>query len=152
MQQQTVLLASLAAAFTVLSGTALGQTQADIAAQQLQRQQQREKAQSDKAEEQRPDVRLPRAASTGQTSYPADETPCFPIRHIELGGDDAAQFAWALRAADDAIGLCLGSGGINAVLAKVQNALVAPHDLTSGRLALVLNIVAENLAEGKNDI
>lgn len=149
MQSPTVLLASLAAAFSIFSVSAQAQSQADLAAQQLQRQQQREKAQNDKAEEQRPDVRLPRAQSTDSTAYPLNEKPCFPIRHIELGGDNAAQFAWALKAADDAIGVCLGSGGINAVLARVQNALVsagyvttrvlaAPQDLSAGHLALVL--------------
>lgn len=148
MQYTIVLLASLAAAFSVLT-PAHAQTQAEIAAQQLQRQQQREKAQSDKAEEQRPDVRLQRDAALVAESYPTDEKPCFAIRHLDLTGDSATAFAWALKAADDAIGRCLGSGGINTVLAKVQNALVgagyvttrvlaAPQDLTTGRLALLL--------------
>ncbi|MYM73621.1 hypothetical protein GTP56_15625 [Duganella sp. FT134W] len=51
MQQSIVLLASLAAAFSIIGTSAQAQNQAEIAAQQLQRQQQREKAQSDKAEE-----------------------------------------------------------------------------------------------------
>jgi hemolysin activation/secretion protein len=149
MQLQFAPLACLAVASFLFNSPALAQNQADIAAQQLQRQQQRDKAQSDKAEEQRPDVRLSRASGPVAGAYPADEQPCFPIRNILLNGDNAAQFAWALKAADGAIGLCLGSAGINTVLAKVQDALVAagyvttrvlaaPQDLTTGQLALLL--------------
>lgn len=149
MQFPTVLLASLAAALSVVITPAQAQNQAEITAQQLQRQQQREKAQNDKAEEQRPDVRLPRDSAATADAWPADEKPCFPIRHLALTGDSAAAFAWALKAADDAVGRCLGTGGINTVLARVQNALVgagyvtsrvlaAPQDLTTGRLTLLL--------------
>ena len=149
MQQQFRLLSRVILLSSVVTGSAQGQNQAEIAAQQLLRQQQREKAQSDQAEEQRPDVRLPRTPVRTAAGYPADETPCFPIRQIGLKGEDAARFAWALKAADDAIGLCLGSAGVNTVLGKVQNALVgagfvtsrvlaAPQDLLSGRLELVL--------------
>lgn len=124
-----------------------GQTPAEIAAQQIQRQQQREQAQQ--AEEQRPSVRLPREPVKAADAFPLSETPCFPIRHIALQGDQAAQFSWALGAADGAVGLCLGSAGVNAVLAKVQNALIAagyvttrvlaaPQDLRGGELRLVL--------------
>ena len=127
--------------------TAQGQTQAEIAAQQILRQQQREQAQQ--ADERPPSVRLPREPVKAGDAYPVDETPCFPIRHIALEGDQAARFAWALRAADGAVGLCLGSTGVNTVLAKVQNALIAagyvttrvlaaPQDLRAGALRLVL--------------
>ncbi|WP_229215786.1 ShlB/FhaC/HecB family hemolysin secretion/activation protein [Duganella sp. CY15W] len=149
MQHHTRLLAMWAAAFSVVSTTAQAQTQSEFATQQLQRQQQRDKAQSDKAEDQRPDVRLPREQGPQAGAYPADEKPCFPIRRIDLQGDSAAQFSWALNVAHDAIGMCLGSGGINTVLARMQNALVgagyvttrvlaAPQDLTTGQLTLTL--------------
>lgn len=149
MQRQSKLLRGVLALCGLTCNTAWAQASGDIAAQQLQRQQQRERAQNEQSEEQRPDVRLPRAPLPAAATYPLNETPCFPIRRIDLKGEGAAQFAWALKAADDAIGLCLGSGGINAILGKVQNALVgagyvttrvlaAPQDLLTGRLELVV--------------
>jgi hemolysin activation/secretion protein len=120
-----------------------------IAAQELQRQQQREREQNEQVEKQQPDVRLPRAARGGAQAYPANESPCFPIHSIELGGDSAVRFAWALEAVDDARGRCLGTGGVNVVIARVQDVLIgagfvttrvvaAPQDLRGGTLALVL--------------
>ena len=134
---------------TIVSLPAQGQAISEIAAQQLQRQQQRERAQQDQDNENRPDVRLPRAGLPVASAYPKDESPCFAIQRIELRGESAARFAWALDAARDASGLCLGSGGINTVLAKVQNALIAagyvttrvlaaPQDLRRGVLELTL--------------
>lgn len=135
--------------YGLVNQAAQGQSQAEIAAQQIQRQQQRERAQNEQAEEQRPAVRLPRAPLNSAAVYPSNETPCFAIRHIALQGEQAAQFAWALGAVADAAGLCLGSGGVNAVIGKVQNALIAagyvttrvlaaPQDLRAGELQLVL--------------
>lgn len=82
-------------------------------------------------------MRLPRAAAPVAGVYPADEQPCFPIRHIVLNGDSATQFAWALKAADGANGLWLGSAGINTVLARVQDALVAAGYVTTRVLAVI---------------
>jgi len=124
------------------------QTTAEIAAQQLQLQQQRERAQDTQAASNAPDVRLPRVAASGLV-YPQREAPCFPIQQITLEGADAAQFQWALEAAADARGRCLGTAGVNVVLSRVQNALIsagfvtsrvvaAPQDLRAGTLALVL--------------
>ena len=48
----------------------------------------------------RPDSRLP--------GYPASEQPCFTINQIALTGDEASRFQWALDAAADATGRCLG--------------------------------------------
>lgn len=131
-----------------VGGPAFAQVSADIDTQQQQRQQQRERAQAAQLGDSQPDVRLP-TARTPVPTYPANEKPCFPISHIELKGDSAARFAWALDAARDALGMCLGSGGINAVIAKVQNKLIdsgyvttrvvaAPQDMRSGTLALTL--------------
>ena len=149
MQQPSRLLSSLILLSGFAGAAAHAQNQAEIAAQQLLRQQQRDRAQSEQAEESRPEVRLPRTPVQTGAGYSLGETPCFPIRDIALTGEGAAQFAWALGAVDDAIGLCLGSAGINTVLGKVQNALVgagyvtsrvlaAPQDLLSGRLELAL--------------
>ena len=105
-----------------------------------------------------PDVRLDRLQSlTDQGLLPLDESPCFKIERIVLGGDAAEQFQWARAAAnraagghdDTAIGRCLGSGGIDRVMRRVQNAIVArgyvtarilaePQDLRAGTLSLTL--------------
>lgn len=131
-------------------GAVTAQTIPDLATPQLQLQQQRERAQAEQAAASQPDVRLARdGAATAGLVYPEREAPCFPIREIKLDGDDAARFAWALAAADDARGRCLGGAGINVVLARVQNALIAkgyvttrvvaaPQDLLGGALTLVL--------------
>ncbi len=106
----------------------------------------------------RPDVRLPRPVlpmDVGQ--LPPDELPCFLIRHIELVGEEAQRFIKDLAAAhrapdgaaDVATGRCLGARGVNAVMARVQNAIVArgfvttrvlaaPQDLKNGTLQLTV--------------
>ncbi len=128
---------------------ARAQSVPDLATPQLQLQQQRERAQAEQAAADQPDVRLPRPATAPSLAYPERETPCFPIDQIKLDGDEAARFAPALAAADDARGRCLGSAGVNVVLARVQNALIAqgyvttrvvaaPQDLLGGILNLVL--------------
>ena len=128
---------------------ARAQTVPDLATPQLRLEQQRERAQAEQAAADEPDVRLPRPAAVPSLAYPARETPCFPIDQIKLEGDQAARFASALAAADDMRGRCLGGTGINVVLARVQNALIAqgyvttrvvaaPQDLLGGILTLVL--------------
>ena len=102
--------------------------------------------------EKSPDVRLPREAVSTEAPFPADESPCFPIREITLKSP-AETFDWALLAAElpgeDVGGRCLGSQGINIVMARIQNAIVArgfvttrvlaePQDLRSGRLVLTV--------------
>ncbi|MDP2027315.1 POTRA domain-containing protein [Sulfuriferula sp.] len=121
--------------------------------QEQLRQQARQRAQREQLQR-TPDVRLESPVSdAAQRRLPTSETPCFPIRHIVLKGDSAAQFEWALAAAnppdDPAVGRCLGVNGINLVLKRIQNALIAQgfvttrvlaeaQDLTPGTLALTL--------------
>lgn len=124
---------------------AYAQSASEFSAQQLQRQQQREQVQNQQAEEQRPDVRLPRAPAYTAASYPDKEQPCFPIRDIEFTGPDAATFAWALKAADDAKGRCLGAGGVNAVLGRVQNALIEAGFVTTRVLAASQDLLGGTL-------
>ncbi|WP_092949747.1 ShlB/FhaC/HecB family hemolysin secretion/activation protein [Roseateles sp. YR242] len=122
------------------------------AAQELLRQQERER-QLRQQQETQPDVRLERAAAEDETRLPVDESPCFRIDRITLTGVAAEQFQWALKAAspkgDQATGRCLGAAGINMVMKRVQNAIVArgyvttrvlasPQDLRQGTLALTL--------------
>ena len=69
---------------------------------------------------------------------PEAEYPCFSIRSISLE-DCTGVFAWALPAAnpaeDPAVGRCLGAAGINMLMSRVQNAVMArgyrdsPYDL-----------------------
>lgn len=120
--------------------------------EELLRQQQRDRA-LEQRQQATPDVRLERARSEPDERLPADEKPCFTIRHIELTGDAAERFQWALAAADQADdqarGRCLGTTGINHVMKRIQNAIVergyvttrilaGSQDLTSGKLTLTL--------------
>jgi hemolysin activation/secretion protein len=116
--------------------------------QELQREQQRERQRTEQAEK-RPDVRLDAAPATTAADYPATESPCSPITKVVLQGASAAQYSWALAQADSALGRCLGSTGVNVLVGRVQNAIVAaggvttrvvvpPQDLKSGTLALVV--------------
>jgi len=121
-------------------------------AQELLRQQERERILRER-QEATPDVRLRPAQAPALDRLPQDETPCVPINALRLEGEDAQRFLWALRAADPghdpATGRCLGTTGINLVMARVQNAIIArgfvttrvlaaPQDLTTGTLTLTL--------------
>lgn len=125
----------------------------DNAAQELLRQQERERALREQLEAP-PDERLPRPAPALPGRLPQHEQPCFPIAQIRLDGEEAERFRWALRegdpADDRATGRCLGSAGINVVMTRIQNAIIArgfvttrvlarPQDLKTG--ALVLTVV-----------
>ncbi|ESS50402.1 activation/secretion protein [Ralstonia solanacearum SD54] len=125
---------------------------AEDATQELLRQQERERALRQR-QESKPDVRLERGVAAETGRLPADESPCFRIDRITLTGDAAERFQWALPAADPsddpATGRCLGTAGINLVMKRVQNAIVArgyvttrvlaaPQDLKQGTLALTL--------------
>jgi len=122
-------------------------------ADELIRQQQRERAQQER-QDKGVDVRLePWPADDEERRLARDETPCFTIDHLLLVGDFAERFQWALHSADGGddslIGHCLGSRGINQLMKRVQNAIIArgytttrvlaePQDLKSGTLALTL--------------
>lgn len=113
-----------------------------VAGQEWQRQQQRERALRDQ-KERSPDVRLPAEASGADAPgdaaqrLPHDETPCFAIERIVIDG--GADFAWAIAAVDrDGLGRpdaasdrCLGSIGVNRVMRRVQNAIIARGYITT---------------------
>lgn len=118
-----------------------------IDAREQQRQQERERALQSQNNPQS-DVRLARP-ELERTQYPADEPPCFTINRIALVGESAGRFQWALKAAADAKGRCLGGQGIVLVINQVQNAILAKgwvttrvmaqeQDLTTGVLTLTL--------------
>lgn len=106
-------------------------------AQELQRQMARERALREQ-QETAPDVRLPAPAAADPGRLPEDEAPCFPIREIVLKSD-VPEFARARAAADPeddpASGRCLGSAGINLVMKRVQDAIVARGYVTTRVLA-----------------
>jgi len=120
---------------------------------ELQRQQQREREMR-KELEPREDVRLPREGISVDTQdIPEGEKPCFVINTIRLAGESAERFQFALQDAthgdDPALGRCLGVLGINAVIARVQHAIIAKgfvttrvlagsQDLSAGELVLTL--------------
>lgn len=122
-------------------------------APQLLLQQERDRALREQLE-QRPDVRLeaPTAPTDGNRLVKG-QAPCFPIRQIQLNGEAAEQFQWALRKADPkddpATGQCLGAQGINLTMKRIQNAIIErgfvttrvlapPQDLRSGVLQLTV--------------
>lgn len=121
--------------------------------EELLRQQERERVLREQLES-RPDVRLQATpVDEGVERLPAKESPCFAINDIRLIGEASEQFQWALRAAnpkdDPAIGRCLGGGGINLTMKRMQNAIIEAgyvttrvlaeaQDLNSGVLVLTL--------------
>lgn len=119
--------------------------------QELLRQQARERELREQ-QERAPDVRLA-SPTAAMDALPAEDSPCFRIESIRLDGEDAQAFRWALDAADPkrdpATGRCLGTQGINEVMKRVQNAIIAkgyvttrvlaaPQDLTAGMLTLTV--------------
>lgn len=115
--------------------------------QRLLRQQQELKPDAREAGEQ-----LKSAVPVATDVIPENETPCFTISKIELLGDSADKFKFALNQVlndKPILGRCFGTVGINAVMARVQNAIIAkgfvttrvlaaPQDLKSGVLQLTI--------------
>src|SRR5450830_1047839 len=120
---------------------------------EYQRQQERERALR-RQQEPPTDARMPAAQKEGSEAViPEHETPCFPIAQIVLDGQQADQFKEVLsvvtQGPEAVLGRCLGVSGIKAVLARVQNILIArgyvttrvlaaPQNLSSGVLQLTL--------------
>lgn len=91
---------------------------------------------------------------THSETIAAQESPCFTISQIKLVGDDAAHFEFArnqvlANTTPAIIGSCLGVQGINAVMTRVQNAIIkrgyvttrvlaSPQNLKSGVLELTI--------------
>ncbi|WP_425251658.1 ShlB/FhaC/HecB family hemolysin secretion/activation protein [Janthinobacterium sp. NFX145] len=165
-------LSSLAQAQTGTGAPGLQSPQREAAEQELMRQQERERS-IRQQQEAVPDVRLPATTvATPSTRLPSGEAPCFVIDTLELSGERSAQFQWALAAArraddgqaDPFAGRCLGTGGINLLMARVQNAimqkgyvttrvLAEPQNLATGTLKLMLvpgYIRAIHFAPGAN--
>lgn len=138
-------------AFCFLGAVLNSASAQNIGTDELLRQQERERVQRQKLE-QSPDIRL-QSRSAAESALLVNETPCFVISKITLEGEQAEHFLFALQSvysgSDSAIGKCLGSRGINAVLSRVQNAvmekgyvttriLAAPQDIKTGELRLTV--------------
>ena len=118
------------------------------------RQQERERALRAR-QERAVDATLPRSEAPAIGRLPDAESPCFRIDTLALTGPRADAFQWLLAAAagdqadDSPTGRCLGTQGVNTVLARLQRALIergwvttrvlaAPQDLAGGTLTLTL--------------
>jgi hemolysin activation/secretion protein len=119
-----------------------------------QRQQERERAlreQNERTVDQRPQAASPAPAQR----IPDAESPCFRINHVLLVGEQSESFQWTVadlsgpEGNDSPIGRCLGTAGVNVVLARAQQAVIArgyvtsrvlasPQDLSTGTLTLSL--------------
>jgi len=118
-------------------------------ADQVLKQQQRERVLREQQEPE-PNVHLdPPPPLSHERRLPSQETPCFKIERIQLIGPHAEAFQWTLAAAnpteDPALGRCLGSAGINLVMTRVQNALIAQGYTTSRVLAGPQNLQTKTL-------
>lgn len=144
------------ASASVVNAWAQTLTPEEAANQESLRQQERERLLRQR-QEQIPDVRFERLEPQSEAARIPDESPCFFIRKISLSGDSADRFTWALDFAnrrddgqiDKATGRCLGANGINLIMKRIQNALIARgyittrvlaerQDLRDGTLALTL--------------
>ena len=128
----------------------------DIARQQEQRQRQREeqlREHMQPAGHVRLDGGEPPVADPAAPSGHDAAHPCFPIRRVELTGEGAARFQFALRTALKQSrfteGQCLNAEDINRIMTLAQNTLIgrgyttsrilaAPQDLSGGTLQLSL--------------
>lgn len=115
-------------------------------------------------QEMKPDVRgdsIKQLSPRASIEIPNNESPCFIINEIELLGEDAKKFQFSLDEAlvknvnsnstetKSILGSCLGVLGINAVMNRVQNVIVAkgfvttrvltaPQDLKTGILQFTI--------------
>jgi hemolysin activation/secretion protein len=111
---------------------------------ELRQQQERERVLRE-SQEKTSNVQLkaPTGKETGR--IPEDEFPCFRIDRLNFSSlkpSEADSFQWLLpyadlnnRQPDSPIGKCLGANGINTVITRMQNALVAKGYTTSRVLA-----------------
>lgn len=139
-----------------LTGVAAQPALPEIPAQEQRRAQERERALREQLLP-TPDVRLQDKLTPEQDRLPGSELPCFSIQTVSLRGEGDAprQFDWLLDTMagpdsdDSPVGRCLGAQGINLVLKRAQDALLArgfvtsrilaePQDLKSGVLTFTM--------------
>lgn len=99
--------------------------------------------------------RLQTAPAAPIARIPDSESPCLRIDRVLLVGEQSESFQWAVadlsgpEGNDSPVGRCLGTAGVNVVLARAQQAVIAkgrvttrvlaaPQDLSGGTLTLSL--------------
>lgn len=151
----TTLALLLGLPLTVLAQSIPTSPQPIIEQQRLQERERALREQNEHTVDERPPV----APVPAIRRIPDDESPCFRIERISLIGERSDMFQWVLSsltdpghgdvAPDAPLGRCLGTAGVNVVLARAQQALIArgwvttrvlaaPQDLSTGTLALTL--------------
>lgn len=96
-----------------------------------------------------PDVRLQKEGVEPEERWLATENPCFPIQELGLSPESQPQWSWLLSHADghatlnkpDPVeGRCIGAQGVQTVIDRLQNALIARGFVTSRILAAPQNL------------
>jgi hemolysin activation/secretion protein len=111
------------------------QQRAQDQAQQLQRQQQSSRVSV-------PGATPPSTSDWHSTTLPA-ETPCFVLHHLVLQGPHAASFRFAQRYLDRYTGRCVGQLGLQRIVARVSDRILA-----EGFITTQVKVPAQNLATG----
>ncbi len=128
--------------FASLCGAVFAQAQS-FSPDELLRQQERER-QLRLQQEQIPDVRLRPPSSLAENPLPEGESPCFLIKRLHLAGDGVDNFRFAVDSLipgrDSPIGKCLGANGINALISRIQSAIIAKGFITTRVLATPQNV------------
>ncbi len=130
-----------------LTSVALAQS-AGTPTDALIRQQQRERAQQEQYQRTVPDIRLPRpSGEITEGGEASTESHCFPIHRIHIKNHTGLEPNVSITSAFE--GQCLGTSGINHLMARLQNDLIArghvttrvlaePQDLHTGVLTLAV--------------
>jgi hemolysin activation/secretion protein len=96
-----------------------------------------------------PDVRLQKEASSPELRRLVTESPCFTVQELSLTPESMPQWSWLLGHADghttlntpDPVqGRCMGAQGVQVVIDRLQNALIAQGFVTSRVLATPQNL------------
>lgn len=89
-------------------------------------------------------------------TLPRNESPCFVINKIILEGEEAEQFQWVLKSVnDEVLGHCLGTEGVNYVMAVMQSIIIKQGFVTTRLLvpsqALARGTLTLTLVPGRID-
>lgn len=86
----------------------------------------------------KPNVSLEQPPLQPSGPLPVDEKPCFVLKKIELVGEQAARFSSAIKAAqtpDNPMDKCIGGQGLNTIMVRIQNEVMARGYVTTRVLA-----------------
>jgi hemolysin activation/secretion protein len=128
-------------AASILAATAVrAQIPADELLRQREQQRQALEAQRQAA---RPDALKARREGEDREAIPADESPCFAIKQVQLDG--ASSFTFLSTPLNTIAGRCLGARGVQAVQRQLQRALVLRGFVTTRVLVPEQNLAAGTL-------